>query len=82
MKTTTIIAIALGVGALGACHKSPNEQAAQNIESNYGNAAENVESATGNAATTGTTVGAPADYTGEIARGRELRIRLTIRPQF
>jgi iron complex outermembrane receptor protein len=38
------------------------------------------ESGTGNAATTGTTVGAPADYTGEISRGREIRLRVTLRP--
>src|SRR5260221_2001787 len=49
MKTTTILAIALGVGALAACNKSPTEQAAENVESNYGNAAENIESATSNA---------------------------------
>jgi iron complex outermembrane receptor protein len=38
------------------------------------------ESGTGNPATTGTAMGAVADYTGEIARGREIRLRLTIRP--
>ncbi len=38
------------------------------------------ESGTGIPGTTGTTVGAPSDYTGEIARGREVRLRLTIRP--
>ena len=32
MKTTTILAIALALGALTACNKSPNEQAADNIE--------------------------------------------------
>ena len=50
MKTTTIVAMALVIGALGACKKSPNEQAAQNIESNYSNVAENVEASTSNAA--------------------------------
>ncbi|HWJ38738.1 MAG TPA: hypothetical protein VNR86_08275, partial [Sphingomicrobium sp.] len=50
MKTTTILAIALGIGALGACNKSPTEQAAENVESTYGNAAENVEATTSNAA--------------------------------
>ena len=43
MKTTIILAIALGVDSLAACNKSPNERAAQNVESNYGNAADNVE---------------------------------------
>src|SRR5437667_1956854 len=50
MKTTTILAIALGLGALGACNKSPTEQAAENVESNYANAAENLEATTTNAA--------------------------------
>src|SRR5206468_3348767 len=50
MKTTIILAIALGVGALAACNKSPTEQAAENVESNYGNAAENLEATTANAA--------------------------------
>ena len=43
MKTTTLLAVALGVGALAACNKSPTEQAAENVESNYANVAENVE---------------------------------------
>jgi len=34
MKTTTLLAVAFGVGALAACNKNPNEQAAQNVESN------------------------------------------------
>ena len=50
MKTTTIVAMALAIGALGACKKSPNEQAAENVESNYSNAAANVEASTSNAA--------------------------------
>jgi hypothetical protein len=50
MKTVTIVAMALAIGALGACKKSPNEQAAENVESNYSNAAENVEATTSNAA--------------------------------
>jgi hypothetical protein len=49
MKTSTIVAIALGVGALAACNKSPTEQAAENVESNYANAAENIEATTSNA---------------------------------
>ena len=50
MKTMTIVAMALAIGALGACKKSPNEQAAENVESNYSNAAANVETQTSNAA--------------------------------
>jgi hypothetical protein len=50
MKTTTIFMLVAGVAALGACNKSPTEQAAQNVESNYGNVAENVEATTSNAA--------------------------------
>ena len=50
MKTTTLLAVALGVGALAACNKSPTEQAAENVESNYANVAENVEATTTNAA--------------------------------
>ena len=49
MKTTTLLAVAFGVGALAACNKSPTEQAAQNVESNYENVAENVEAVTSNA---------------------------------
>jgi len=48
MKTTTVLAIALGLGSLAACNKSPTEQAAENVESNYGNAAENIEATTSN----------------------------------
>jgi hypothetical protein len=50
MKTTTVLAIAFGVGALAACNKSPQEQAAENVESNYSNIAENIEANTSNAA--------------------------------
>src|SRR6059058_5624038 len=50
MKTTAILTIALGVGALSACNKSPTEQAAENVESQYGNAAENLEATTSNEA--------------------------------
>ncbi len=38
------------------------------------------ESLTGVAASTGTAVGHPADYTGLINRGREIWLRMTIRP--
>ena len=38
MKTTTILAIALGLGSLGACNKSPTRADADNIEANAENA--------------------------------------------
>jgi hypothetical protein len=50
MKSMTLLAVSAGILALGACNKSPNEQAAENVESNYGNAAENLEANTSNAA--------------------------------
>ena len=43
MKTTTVLAIALGIGALAACKQSPNEQAADNIEANAENTADTIE---------------------------------------
>ena len=43
MKTTTVLAIALGIGALAACKQSPKEQAADNVEANYENVADNME---------------------------------------
>ncbi len=45
MKTTTVLAIALGIGALSACNQSPNEQAADNIEANAENTADIMEAA-------------------------------------
>ena len=50
MKTTTILAIALGLGSLAACNKSPQEQAADNYEANVDNAADTMEANVGNAA--------------------------------
>ena len=50
MKTTTVVAIALGLGSLAACNKSPKEQAADNIEANADNSAAVIESNTSNAA--------------------------------
>ena len=50
MKTTTILAIALGLGSLAACNKSPQEQAAANYEANVDNAADTMEANVGNAA--------------------------------
>ena len=42
MKTTTIFAIALGLGSLAACNKSPQEQTADKIEANADNTADMV----------------------------------------
>ena len=50
MKTTTIFAIALGLGSLAACNKSPQEQTADNIEANAENVADNIEAMGSNAA--------------------------------
>ena len=50
MKTTTILAIALGLGSLAACNKSPQQQAADNYEANADNAADNKSDAMKNAA--------------------------------
>ncbi len=43
MKTTTVLAIALGLGSLAACNKSPQEQTADNIEANAENTADTIE---------------------------------------
>ncbi len=43
MKTTTILAIAFGVGALSACNNTPAEQAADNIEQNAEDTADMIE---------------------------------------
>jgi len=50
MKTTTILAIALGLGSLAACNKSPQQDAADNYEANADNAADQTESNIDNAA--------------------------------
>src|SRR3954464_10876161 len=52
MKTTTILAIALGLGSLAACNKSPTEQTADNIEANAENTADTIEANADNAADT------------------------------
>jgi outer membrane lipoprotein-sorting protein len=49
MKTTTVLAIALGIGALAACKQSPQEQKADNIEANAENTADTIEANTSNA---------------------------------
>ena len=48
MKKTTILAIALGLGSLAACNKSPQQQAADNYEANADNAADAMKSAADN----------------------------------
>src|SRR5690348_13921943 len=50
MKTTTVLAIALGLGSLAACNKSPQQQAADNYEANVDNSADMMESNVDNAA--------------------------------
>jgi len=50
MKTTTIFAIALGLGSLAACNKSPQEQIAYNIEANAENTADTIEANADNTA--------------------------------
>jgi outer membrane PBP1 activator LpoA protein len=50
MKLTSTLAIALALGALTACNKSPNEQAADNIEANADNTADMMEANVDNAA--------------------------------
>jgi hypothetical protein len=49
MKNTTVLAIALGVGALAACNQSPKEQTADNIEANAENVADTIEANADNA---------------------------------
>jgi len=50
MKTTTILAIALGLGSLAACNKNPQDQAADNYEANVDNAADTMQENVDNAA--------------------------------
>ena len=50
MKTTTVLAIALGIGALAACKQSPQENTADNIEANAENTADTIEANADNAA--------------------------------
>jgi hypothetical protein len=43
MKLTTTLAVAAGLAALAGCNKSPQENAAANIEANAENVSENIE---------------------------------------
>ena len=67
MKTTTILAIALGLGSLAACNKSPQEQTADNIEANADNSADTMEANVDNAADKMT---ANADNAADAVEGR------------
>ena len=49
-KVTTILAMALCVGALGACKKSPQTQAADNYEANVDNSTDTMVANVDNAA--------------------------------
>ena len=42
MKITTTLAVAVGLAALAACNKSPQENAAENITDTANNTAENI----------------------------------------
>ena len=48
MRIITVLAIALGVSALGACNKSPQQEAADNYEANADNAADAMKAAADN----------------------------------
>jgi regulator of protease activity HflC (stomatin/prohibitin superfamily) len=67
MKTTTIFAIALGLGSLAACNKSPQEQTADNIEANAENTADTIEANADNAADT---MQANAENTADMVRNQ------------
>ena len=54
MKITTVLAVAVGLGALGACNNSAQEQTADNIEANAEMNADSLEEAADNAATEAT----------------------------
>jgi acyl-CoA reductase-like NAD-dependent aldehyde dehydrogenase len=48
MNKIAMVAVALGLGALSACEKSPEEAQAENIEANADNAADAFEEAADN----------------------------------
>ena len=49
MKKFNILVVAAGLAALAACNKSPQEQAADNVQANAENVADNLEAAADNA---------------------------------
>jgi hypothetical protein len=67
MKTTTVLAIALGLGSLAACNKNPQEQTADNIEANAENTADTIEANADNAADT---MQANAENTADAVRNQ------------
>jgi cell division septum initiation protein DivIVA len=50
MKITTTLAVAVGLAALAACNKSPQENAAENITDTANNQAENITDTANNTA--------------------------------
>jgi len=50
MKITTTLAVAIGLAALAACNKSPQENAAENITDTANNTAENITETANNTA--------------------------------
>jgi hypothetical protein len=50
MKLTTTLALAFGIAALAACNKSPQENAADQVEANTENTADMIEANGSNAA--------------------------------
>ena len=65
MKIATVFMIALGVAALGACNKNPQEQTADNIEANAENTADTIEA---NADTSAENMQANAENTADAVR--------------
>ena len=49
MKKMTLLAVAAGIAALAACNKSPQDQAADNIQANADAVADNLDAAADNA---------------------------------
>lgn len=54
MRKLVILGVAAGLASLTACHTSPREQAADNIEANADAVADNLEDAADNATTSAT----------------------------
>ena len=65
MKMITAVAVAIGLGALGACNQSAQEQAADNIEANAENTADMIEA---NADTAAENLEANAENTADAVR--------------
>ena len=67
MKSVTILAVSLGLGALAACNSSPQEQKADNIEANAENVADNIEA---NADNSADVMQANAENTADMVRNQ------------